>query len=66
MGSLSESERIEIESHVSKTYDILRMIPWSKGLEQVPEIAYKHHEISTVQAIPIELRKKTFCRRRAS
>jgi len=44
MGSLSESERIEIESHVNKTYDILRMIPWSKGLEQVPEIAYKHHE----------------------
>jgi HD-GYP domain-containing protein (c-di-GMP phosphodiesterase class II) len=20
------------------------MIPWSKGLEQVPQIAYKHHE----------------------
>jgi HD-GYP domain-containing protein (c-di-GMP phosphodiesterase class II) len=44
LGSLSESERIEIESHVNKTYDILRMIPWSKGLEQVPEIAYRHHE----------------------
>jgi len=44
MGSLSESERIEIESHVNKTYEILKMIPWSKGLEQVPEIAYRHHE----------------------
>jgi len=43
-GSLSETERIEIESHVNKTYDILRMIPWSKGLERVPEIAYRHHE----------------------
>jgi len=43
-GSLSETERIEIESHVNKTFDILKMIPWSKGLEQVPEIAYKHHE----------------------
>ena len=43
-GSLSEVERLEIESHVNKTFDILRMIPWSKGLEQVAEIAYKHHE----------------------
>ena len=43
-GSLSETERIEIESHVNKTYDILKMIPWSKGLEHVPEIAYRHHE----------------------
>src|SRR5947207_15284486 len=43
-GSLSESERLEIENHVNKTFDILKMIPWSKGLEQVPEIAYKHHE----------------------
>jgi len=44
IGSLSESERIEIESHVNKTYEILKLIPWSKGLEQVPEIAYRHHE----------------------
>jgi len=43
-GSLSEGERLEIETHVSKTFDILKMIPWSKGLEQVPNIAYKHHE----------------------
>jgi HD-GYP domain-containing protein (c-di-GMP phosphodiesterase class II) len=43
-GSLSDVERLEIESHVNKTVDILRMIPWSKGLEQVPDIAAKHHE----------------------
>ena len=43
-GSLSEPERLEIESHVSKTFDILKMIPWGRGLEQVPDIAYKHHE----------------------
>src|SRR5438105_459851 len=43
-GTLSSSERLEIESHVNKTFDILKMIPWSRGLEQVPEIAYKHHE----------------------
>jgi HD-GYP domain-containing protein (c-di-GMP phosphodiesterase class II) len=43
-GTLSESERLEIETHVNKTFDILKMIPWSRGLEQVPEIAFKHHE----------------------
>ena len=43
-GTLSEEERVEIETHVNKTFDILKMIPWSKGLEQVPQIAYKHHE----------------------
>jgi HD-GYP domain-containing protein (c-di-GMP phosphodiesterase class II) len=43
-GTLSKAERFEIQSHVSKTFDILKMIPWSRGLEQVPEIAYKHHE----------------------
>src|SRR2546427_2989980 len=43
-GSLSASERIEIEGHVNKTFDILKMIPWSRGLEQVADIASKHHE----------------------
>jgi response regulator RpfG family c-di-GMP phosphodiesterase len=43
-GSLLELERLEVESHVNKTFEILKMIPWSKGLEQVPDIAYKHHE----------------------
>jgi HD-GYP domain-containing protein (c-di-GMP phosphodiesterase class II) len=43
-GSLSETERLEIESHVNKTFDILKMIPWSRGLEHVPDIAFKHHE----------------------
>jgi HD-GYP domain-containing protein (c-di-GMP phosphodiesterase class II) len=43
-GSLSDDERLEIESHVNKTFDILKMIPWSKGLELVPDIAYMHHE----------------------
>ncbi len=44
VGSLSESERLEIEDHVSKTFHILKMIPWSRGLEQVADIAYGHHE----------------------
>ena len=43
-GSLDEKERLEIESHVSHTYEFLRKIPWTKGLAQVPEIARGHHE----------------------
>ncbi len=43
-GSLSEAERIEVQTHVEKTFEILSLIPWSKGLEQVPCIASMHHE----------------------
>lgn len=43
-GSLDERERLEIESHVSHTFDFLRKIPWTKGLAQVPDIARGHHE----------------------
>jgi HD-GYP domain-containing protein (c-di-GMP phosphodiesterase class II) len=69
-GSLSEEERLEIESHVNKTFDILKMIPWSKGLERVPEIAYMHHENLdgsgypnrvTAESIPPQARMMTIC-----
>ncbi len=43
-GSLSESERLEIESHVKHSYEFLARIPWTKDLSRVPEIAYSHHE----------------------
>ncbi|MGK5088434.1 HD domain-containing phosphohydrolase [Bdellovibrionota bacterium FG-2] len=43
-GSLTNLERVEIERHVSHTYEILKRVPWSRGLDQVPEIAYRHHE----------------------
>ncbi len=43
-GSLDEAERLEIESHVTHTYSFLRQIPWTKELQQVPLIAYGHHE----------------------
>jgi len=69
-GSLSEAERQEIESHVNKTFDILKMIPWSKGLELVPAIAYMHHENLdgsgypngvTAERIPPQARIMTIC-----
>ncbi len=43
-GSLSVEERNEIEKHVSFSYDILKMVPWGRGLEKVPDIAHYHHE----------------------
>jgi HD-GYP domain-containing protein (c-di-GMP phosphodiesterase class II) len=43
-GSLSVEERLEIEKHVSFTYEILKMVPWGRGLERVPDIAHYHHE----------------------
>ena len=43
-GSLDEEERLEIESHVTHTFDFLRRIPWTRGLSQIPDIAHAHHE----------------------
>lgn len=43
-GSLSPEERVEIESHVSHTYSFLKLIPWTRDLARLPDIAYAHHE----------------------
>jgi HD-GYP domain-containing protein (c-di-GMP phosphodiesterase class II) len=43
-GSLSDPERLEIESHVTHTFNFLAQIPWTRALKRVPEIAYGHHE----------------------
>ena len=43
-GSLTEQERLEINSHVVHTFNFLREIPWSRTLKDVPDIAGAHHE----------------------
>jgi hypothetical protein len=43
-GSLDETERLEIESHVNHTYRFLMQIPWTNELQDIPRIAYGHHE----------------------
>ncbi|PWT87729.1 MAG: HD family phosphohydrolase, partial [Acidobacteria bacterium] len=43
-GSLNDSERVEIESHVTHTFLFLSKIPWTTELQNVPRIAYGHHE----------------------
>jgi HD-GYP domain-containing protein (c-di-GMP phosphodiesterase class II) len=67
-GSLDETERHEIQSHVNYTYRFLQQIPWTKELQQIPVIAYGHHEKLdgrgyprgvTGEAIPIQTRMMT-------
>ena len=43
-GSLDLDERLQIESHVTHTYNFLRQIPWTANLAQVADIAHGHHE----------------------
>jgi HD-GYP domain-containing protein (c-di-GMP phosphodiesterase class II) len=43
-GNLDDSERREIESHVTHTYRFLEQIPWTRELRAIPQIAYGHHE----------------------
>ncbi len=43
-GNLDAAERVEIESHVTHTFNFLAKIPWTRDLRSVPTIAYAHHE----------------------
>jgi HD-GYP domain-containing protein (c-di-GMP phosphodiesterase class II) len=55
-GSLTEGERLEINSHVVHTYNFLCQIPWSRTLRDVPEIAGAHHEKLDGTGYPKKLR----------
>ena len=43
-GSLDPDERLQIESHVTHTFNFLTQIPWTANLAQVADIAHGHHE----------------------
>jgi HD-GYP domain-containing protein (c-di-GMP phosphodiesterase class II) len=43
-GNLDSAERMEIESHVTHTFNFLLKIPWTRDLSRVADIAYAHHE----------------------
>ena len=69
-GSLTQQERLEIESHVVHTYNFLTMIPWTEDLAGIPDIAGRHHEKldgsgypdSLIAAdIPVQSRVMTIC-----
>jgi|JI10StandDraft_1071094.scaffolds.fasta_scaffold57564_3 HD-GYP domain-containing protein (c-di-GMP phosphodiesterase class II) len=55
-GSLSDQERIEIESHVTHTFRFLSQIPWTGEFARVPEIAFAHHEKLDGTGYPRRLR----------
>ena len=55
-GSLTDNERLEINSHVVHTYNFLVRIPWSRTLRDVPEIAGAHHEKLDGTGYPNKLR----------
>ncbi|MGE5182728.1 MAG: HD domain-containing phosphohydrolase [Acidobacteriota bacterium] len=55
-GSLTENERVEINSHVVHTYNFLCQIPWSRTLRDVPDIAGAHHEKLDGTGYPKRLR----------
>ena len=44
IGSLDPGERREIEEHVTHTHNFLKIIPWTKDLRRIPELAFAHHE----------------------
>jgi|LULX01.1.fsa_nt_gb HD-GYP domain-containing protein (c-di-GMP phosphodiesterase class II) len=54
-GSLNEKDRQEIESHVTHTFNFLKIIPWSENLNRVPEIAHAHHEKLNGSGYPQQL-----------
>ncbi len=57
-GTLSNEERLEIESHVTHTYRYLANIPWTRDLQNVPAIAYAHHEKLDGSGYPRKLQAK--------
>ncbi|HET7434952.1 MAG TPA: HD domain-containing phosphohydrolase [Thermoanaerobaculia bacterium] len=54
-GNLDSAERMEIESHVTHTFNFLAKIPWTRDLSSVADIAYKHHEKLNGRGYPQKL-----------
>ena len=54
-GTLDENERHDIESHVIHSYEFLKNIPWTKELENIPDIAHAHHEKLDGSGYPLKL-----------
>ncbi|MBI4590148.1 MAG: GAF domain-containing protein [Candidatus Rokubacteria bacterium] len=55
-GSLTEEERVQIESHVVHTFQFLAQIPWTKELRRVPDISRAHHEKLNGSGYPYGMR----------
>lgn len=56
-GNLTALEREAIQAHVTHTYEFLKRIPWTKHLQDVPIIAYGHHEKLDGSGYPLGLKQ---------
>ncbi len=54
-GNLDGGERLEIESHVTHTFNFLLKIPWTRDLSAVADIAFAHHEKLNGRGYPRKL-----------
>jgi HD-GYP domain-containing protein (c-di-GMP phosphodiesterase class II) len=54
-GTFDDDERRQIEEHVIHTFNFLSMIPWTKEIRNIPEIARGHHEKLTGKGYPYKL-----------
>ena len=57
-GSLTQEERVEIESHVVHTTQFLEQIPWGNSFQDIPLIASTHHEKLDGSGYPHGLKDK--------
>jgi HD-GYP domain-containing protein (c-di-GMP phosphodiesterase class II) len=69
-GSLDATERRQIESHVTHSFNFLAQIPWTPEYRGIPEIARAHHEklngkgypnSLTAAEIPVQAKMMTIC-----
>jgi HD-GYP domain-containing protein (c-di-GMP phosphodiesterase class II) len=69
-GSLDKDERLQIEAHVTHSFNFLAQIPWTPEYRGIPEIARAHHEKLngrgypmglTASEIPVQAKIMTIC-----
>jgi HD-GYP domain-containing protein (c-di-GMP phosphodiesterase class II) len=69
-GSLDPNERMQIESHVTHSFNFLTQIPWTPDYRGIPEIARAHHEKLNGRGypnglksgeIPVQAKMMTIC-----
>jgi HD-GYP domain-containing protein (c-di-GMP phosphodiesterase class II) len=69
-GSLDGTERLQIESHVTHSFNFLAQIPWTPEYRAIPDIARAHHEKLngkgypnnlTAAEIPVQAKMMTIC-----
>ncbi|HEU4345920.1 MAG TPA: HD domain-containing phosphohydrolase, partial [Candidatus Binatia bacterium] len=54
-GTLDETERAQIESHVIHSLNFLSQIPWTKEIKNIPAIVAAHHEKLNGEGYPYRL-----------